>query len=249
MHSPFAAIAFAACAFAAGSAYADGFSKPMKSAAPTETCCAGGWTALYVGLAAGYSNASTDVSHAATAGATSTFQRNDISSDDFTGTVTVGYDRQFGMGVVAGVFFDYTFGELSGSGTLTGPNGYNQSYTLKFDDVWSVGGRIGFAPSCCTMYYAVAGYTQGSAEFANRFNRTLDGYFVGGGVEQKLTAALALKFEYRYTSFDAEDYINSSTTLCTLSCSQRVTGETDIHAFRVGLTYRFGDRDEMVSYK
>src|SRR5690606_20868990 len=97
----------------------------------------------------------------------------------------VGYDRQINPNIILGVFADYAFGDLKRTETLGG------MARIKSDignNNWAVGARLGFVHSCCTMWYVNAGYTQADHEWSLGTpwgeigdDKTLDGYFVGGG--------------------------------------------------------------------
>jgi len=189
----------------------------------------------------------------------------DTASDGVTGTVTVGYDRDIGRSVVIGVFADYTFGDLDGEFDSRFQQNNNlrfgADHDFTFSDQWSVGARIGLARSCCTLWYIAAGYTQ--ADFEADDNRirdtlggevslgtrgkTLDGYFIGAGVEQQLHSGLSLKLEYRFSDFGEESiYDVNQQFQCTNNCTgenykrrERLDIDGDIHAIRLGLAYKF----------
>ena len=83
---------------------------------------------------------------------------------------------------------------------------------------------------------------------------SLDGYTLGGGVETKLTSALSLKFEYRFTQLDGESELVSKTKTQCFECGEggiarriqenaKADLDVDIHSVRAVLSYKFG-RDE-----
>ncbi len=213
----------------------------MKDAAPV-ACCDAQWSGLYIAGSIGYSGASIDVFNEVDDGGLLSSQENDVSSDGATGTIALGYDRMMG-GYVFGVFADYTFGDLDGSGTLSAP-GFIDPFEMTFEDVWAVGVRFGVVRSCCTLWYVTAGYTQTDMDFDNSFSadgfsEELSGYFVGGGVEQNIRDGWSLKLEYRYSSFQDEnvfDFLGA----CGIGCSESVDVDTEIHSVRLGLSYKLG---------
>lgn len=226
----------------AGAARADGLYHSAKDAPPAPSpCCTASWGGFYVSGSVGYGIASSEISHDIAVDDDDFSQNDDIASDGATGTIAVGYDRELSS-VVIGVFADYTFGDLEGSGTLTGPDDYTLSYDLDLKESWAVGARLGLTRSCCTMWYVTAGYTATEIEFAGDLSEDLDGYFVGLGVEQQIRAGWSMKLEYRYSDYEDVTLFDETTTACGTSCSQRIDAETDVHAVRFGIAYKFGSR-------
>lgn len=224
-------------------AKADGMmSASSPAASPESSCCNANWSGLYIAGSIGYGGATSEVDHDITIGAVTSSQNDDISSQSAIGSVAIGYDRQM-SGVVLGVFADYTFGELDGSGTLTGPD-YIEPYKINFDNTFAVGARLGFSRSCCTLWYVTAGYTGTEMDFDGSFEQDLTGYFVGGGVEQKLRDGFSLKLEYRYADYSSETLFNETTTVCGTVCTQRIEADADIHTIRIGLAYKL-QREEI----
>lgn len=224
-------------------AKADGMMGVIASAASSDSsCCNANWSGPYISGSVGYGLGTSEIDHDTSTGEQSNSQNDDISSQSAIGAVGIGYDRQM-SGVVLGVFADYTFGELDGSGTLTAP-GYIEPYKINFDNTFAVGARLGFSQSCCTLLYVTAGYTGTEMDFAGSFEQDLDGYFVGGGIEQKLRDGFSLKMEYRYADYSGETVFNGTNPTCgDVSCSQRIDADTDIHSIRVGLAYKL-EREE-----
>jgi outer membrane immunogenic protein len=139
--------------------------------------------------------------------------------DGWFGTVGAGYDWQFNQTWVAGVFADGQFGSLKGSipgaFDFTGVTG-----TMKLQDTWAVGGRIGWLVAPNVLSYVNAGFTQSywsgsqlvpltgglATATTPAFNRS--GWFVGGGVENNFdifgisAPGWFMKTEYRMAFFD-----------------------------------------------
>jgi outer membrane immunogenic protein len=245
------ALGAAASVLLAGAASAGG---SMKDA-PAAPCCDANWSGLYLGAAVGYGMASTelDVNHqywdydnGVWESPTHLFNLDGLSSQGATGTLTVGYDRQVHPGLVIGVFGDYTFGDLDTDVTLNIFDAFTARLGAHLGDTWSVGARIGLVRSCCTMWYALAGYTQSELGWDLHVDgykvasgsEDLKGYFIGGGVEQQLGRGLSLKLEYRFTSFDGvrigSYYFDEGMQRINLDT------ETDVHSVRLGVSWKFG---------
>lgn len=240
-------------AVANGSANADGMRQSAKDVMmePVST-----WTGVYIAGSVGYGISTTEINHFASISGESTVitrQNDDVSGDGATGTIAIGYDRQLG-GYLLGVFADYTFGELDGSGTLFadrpgGAAAYVEPYEITYDNTFAIGARFGVIREHNTLLYATAGYTQTELEFDGEINEDLSGYFVGLGVEQKVRDGLSLKLEYRYSAFEDADILNSTSTRCGSTCTQRIDSESEIHAIRVGVAYKFEREHEYAPLK
>lgn len=199
------------------------------------------WNGFYIGASVGYGIADTAFSHTITPDTVGY----DVSSDGLTGTVTIGYDVNFDSNLVAGVFADYTFGELDGSGAYAlGPA---SSFALEYENTWAIGGRLGIARPGGTLWYMTAGYTATELTLTDSFGtlgEDLDGYFLGAGVEQQLRHhGLSLKFEYRFSDYGSETVYEDG---CTVTCSERYELDSQVHAIRLGLSYKFGRREAEV---
>jgi len=231
----------AALTLTAGAALADGYGYgSVKDAMPVAPQV--NWSGLYFGAAVGYAIASTDRDIGGDY--FSIASRNGLSNDGAQGILTIGYDRQVHQNLVLGIFADYAFGDLDRTESLFGSIGIKSELT----DNWAVGARLGFVHSCCTMWYATAGYAQLDHEWEVNFgpykfgaSKTRDGYFVGGGVEQQLRDNLFLKMEYRYTDFGSDDLIKDF-----------VETDTDMHSIRLGVNWKmdlFGGRHAAPAYE
>jgi outer membrane immunogenic protein len=214
-----------------GPAFADGM--PSKghhhhhAAAPK-------WSGIYVGLGIGAGAAVSELS--ADIAGVNLFSFDGFGSSGTFGTVTVGLDGQFGK-MVAGVFVDYDFGSsissdlsiLAGLGGPTIP-------LIDFNNSWSIGARLGFLASSSTLIYGTAGYTSTDVEILGGvvpfFPDSLEGYFVGAGIETFLASRWTFKLEYRYTDYDTANLL----TLGPLS----VDLDSEVHSARAVLSYRFG---------
>jgi outer membrane immunogenic protein len=168
------------------------------------------WTGFYVGAAIGYGSGSTDLD--------GDF---DISIKGVQGVVSVGYDRQFNDRVVAGLFADYAFGDVDQS--LGGTN-------FAISNQWGIGARLGVLLTPTSLWYANAGWTRADFDISSggsSVGDSVNGYFIGGGVEQVLRQNVSLKFEYRFSDYDAATFSGSDF-------------ESQVHSVRLGLNYKFG---------
>lgn len=121
------------------------------------------------------------------------------------------------------------------SGYGTGTSSIDTS--LEIGNSWSVGARAGFLASDSTLLFASAGYVSTKATleasfegYAEAYNGDLNqvsgggaagwgvraesdewmnGYYIGGGVEQLLTSNISLKFEYRFADLGSISASNS----------------------------------------
>jgi outer membrane immunogenic protein len=178
------------------------------------------------------------------------------------GGIRAGYDYQMGSFVV-GVVGDYSAlnQEDSVTGFSTTPASY--TFTRTLNNLAAVRARVGYAYGPA-LVYATGGVARGELENtfltsngANTFTARVDedeadGYQAGGGVEYFLAPNLSLTGEYLYTSLDAGDYVvrvgqGSAPATNPFVLAPNTTG-TDIirsnsrfgvHAFNVGMSYRF----------
>jgi outer membrane immunogenic protein len=158
------------------------------------------------------------------------------------GTLQAGYDFRSGN-FVLGVLGDYDFypGDPGGQSSdsidgnftinldgLGGPASFGPfpfadyasvTSSLRFKDVWSVGGRLGYLVTPSMLIYGLGGYTEASVEgqvdlsysdltgdqtLSLRASDELRGYFIGGGGEVLVDDNIALRLEYRYANYNGE---------------------------------------------
>jgi outer membrane immunogenic protein len=235
-----------ALALVTSTAFADGVDRryPPSIAAPAPYVVPPSWTGFYIGAGIGAGSVVTDVTvHDRIA---------DERLFDFTGgddgvlgTVIVGWDWQVGPNSVLGVFADYDFTDRS-----THHRVFDDFFrhSLDHNNVWSVGARLGFLSSPSVLWYATGGYTQVDVDHSARFfdldglnisrDRTLDGFFVGGGVDTRLAASnWFLRLEYRFSDFDTGRVRVRDDEG---DMDFRVDNDTHAHTARLTLTYKFG---------
>lgn len=135
----------------------------------------------------------------------------DDASDGIAYGGAAGFDFDLG-GVVAGVEGEFTTSGIDEDGVLSdGTSEFETAFDLGRD--LYVGGRLGFRAAPRTLIYAKAGYTntkfdieaQVAAGAGVGFEGTVDGYRLGAGIEQVLSASAIgnafLKLEYRYSNY------------------------------------------------
>jgi outer membrane immunogenic protein len=204
-----------------------------------DACCQANWDGIYGAVSVGYGIGSGSLRHD-WPGGPDTY---DLGPDSVTGTVAVGFDRTFGGRWVWGLFADYTFGELDAAVSLRTPQPDNPLH-LTYKDSWAVGGRLGFTSACCTLWYMTAGYTGATVEF-EQLSDDIHGYFLGVGVEQQLHDGFSLKLEYRFSDYGETTLFNSATPCC----AERLDVDSQIHAIRLGLAYKFGAHRQPERYE
>jgi outer membrane immunogenic protein len=249
-------------------AAADGM--PGRGPVPIVACCAAPiWTGAYVGVGVGGAFATRERSAKEifedTTGRTVTplWGDHDGRSRAF-GTVTLGYDQQFGGPWLAGVFVDYDFGnrnDRSRPGDLVDIADVRLSQ--KDGHAWSIGGRLGILSSPSTLLFVSGGWTRVSTDADLSFvlngtergfsiDKDRDGWFVGAGIETKLGwlgSGFSVRGEYRFTrlnddhrSFTLEESVGSNRRL-------EFDRDIDVHTVRAVLVYKFGRREEPVPIK
>jgi outer membrane immunogenic protein len=143
-----------------------------------------------------------------------------------------GCDYQFGLGTgggffgtgqfVVGVLADYYWSDMRGDNT-TAFGGNFFSARQKMDQQWAVGGRVGWLVNPNTLTYFSGGYTEARLNGVGDFfspvagfagplgvglpGRTVQGWFLGGGVEYQSgwIPGLTWKTEYRFSEYDRDD--------------------------------------------
>lgn len=234
-------------------AMADGMSIKDGPApvADARSCDGGPFAGFYIGAAVGYGNqdtTNTDVSIAATGS---------VGYDDggFAGSLYSGYNIQCGRFVV-GYESDYNFLDSDNSFTDdTDPGGcggpcYTVTSDIKYFGTSRL--RIGLVHSDNIMIYATGGLAYAKVEstldfFPLAFSQSDEdwkfGWTAGGGVEFIRHGNWALRAEALYMDFGDETY-GYSTVLCGIGCTAAQKYEDEVWVARVGLTYRFGAREE-----
>jgi outer membrane immunogenic protein len=180
----------------------------------------------------------------------------DADKVGYFGTAQLGYDRQLGNWIVAGIFADYDFNRN------TKRTDFNEdvflaadvaavdtTFNSELEDSWTIGGRLGFLLNPDTMIYGLAGWTHakmsvsglitvfapGPNDLPFSASDTLNALTVGGGVETMLRDSLSLKIEYRYTDLGALDFV-PDVGGAPLDAPVRI--DTTVNTVRAVLTWR-----------
>jgi high affinity Mn2+ porin len=165
----------------------------------------------------------------------------------FVGGVQAGYEHFFASRLMLGVEVDMSFASaqdlsqvLSYRATATGTANEQLEYLA------SLRGRVGYEMGSWTPFV-----TGGIAWASTRFSRTdlttgnedanpsniRLGYVLGGGVDYRLDSRWSARAEYLYTNLGLAGFAFGSTPA-------RYDSQVDLHRFRVGLNYKFGETDE-----
>ena len=172
----------------------------------------------FVGVQAGWNqNDIADIDGVATPG--------EVQSDSFVGGVFAGYDYQTESGIVVGVEAGFSLGVEDDFGYAAGTSQVSIDPDYSFD----VSARLGYAVTEGTLVYGRGGYANtradvriaeaGAVTFAD--DETYDGWFAGGGVEQRITDNFNARLEYRYSDLGSD------------------TQEFERHQVLAGVSYRF----------
>jgi len=189
------------------------------------------WTSLYFGVGGGFGSANTEIS--GELGAFANASLDGLGGEGGFFTFQVGADYQVSSRFVVGAFFDYDVVDYSTDLdiNINIGGGASLSESLEFEDMWTIGGRVGYLVSPSTLFYVGAGYSEISAEAIGTDLGEFSGYSLLTGIEAKFNENFSIKAEYRYTQFDSEEVLDAGFATVDL--------EPSIHAGRVVAAYRF----------
>ena len=215
------------------------------------------WTGVYIGIGGGMGAANHDLSFEngpAIPVPAFAAELSGLGGDGGFFSLGVGLDYQVNSRFVVGAFFDYDWSDLDtsldASLSIGGPT-LGAGADIEVEDMWSIGGRLGYLVSPSTMLFMTAGYSKAdvsdlTANASGLGSVTLarvgdfDGYFIGGGAEMKITKAISIKGEYRYTDLDSEVITLLPGTAPEINNFVTTKLDPDIQTARVSLNYRFG---------
>ena len=251
-------LALTAVAAFSGSALAADLPARTYSKAPPVLEPAPSWTGFYFfgGAGGGVWDANTQAVTTVT-GICQTCIIQKQGGDGWYGTVGAGYDWQFSGAWVAGIFGDGQFGSLKGSivdqanaiGSVTG--------SIKNEDNWAAGVRLGYLVAPTVYSYVNGGYSGShwnstslvssftgvaSGLHTNSFNQ--NGWFVGGGVENKLALFGFLgpnwfmKTEYRAAYYNTHT-VNELFDTTGVLAPNSITFKPLVQTISTSLVYRF----------
>jgi outer membrane immunogenic protein len=169
------------------------------------------WSGIYIGGDAGWQGSTIDLSRVDPPGTLSYSPRH----SSFALGAFVGAQRQFGqfvLGVEGGymsAFGDTSLGAVPALSIFT-PGGTGTAQA-KLKDIWSVGGRLGWAMGQW-MPYLTGGYASGSFQFnaqccvtgTEQANARTGGGYIGGGIDWAVWQNWILGLEYRHYGFNAK---------------------------------------------
>lgn len=233
------AVAGFSLALAAGPALADGMPSLKDTMVAPEVPT---WSGAYFGGSLGYGH---DWSKNKYRELTGDRDRSDRDEDADGGLVSLvmGYDCQWDR-IVAGVFADVDWSDINRGHDFDG---------LTIDRSFAIGGRLGVLVRPNTLLFATAGYTRahfdndhwwdipdtsaGGAILPGRGSANFDGYFIGAGLEQRLTTNFYLRGEVRYADYGSEisnsGVAGDGTVYVDREDPEVVTG-------RLGIVYKLG---------
>ncbi len=218
------------------------------------------WTGVYIGIGGGIGAAVHDLSFEngpfAPPPPAFSAELSGIGGEGPFFSLGVGADYQVNSKLVVGTFFDYDWANIESDVLnlqIGPPVGISAQADIEVEDVWSIGGRLGYLVTPSTMLFLSAGYSRadvsdldlgvtGLGGLTLASVGSFDGYFIGGGAEIKLTKSISIKGEYRYTDFDDETITLVPGTPFAGIVNGFVTTklDPDIQTARVALSYRFG---------
>jgi outer membrane immunogenic protein len=219
------------------------------------------WTGFYIGAGGGYAMASheLDFSNGPLIPPPIAF---DVNLDGLSGkgglfTLGAGADYQINNKLLVGAFFDYDWTDINTeiNASITGfGGGVTANAEFEVENQWSIGGRIGYLPDPRTLLFISAGYTRvdisdiifsvtapglGSLSGVLASVGNFSGTFIGGGAEIRLTDALSIKGEYRYTNLGSESVTLLPDLAPAINDFVSTSLDPTIQTARVSLNYRF----------
>ena len=227
------------------------------------------WTGFYAGVHGGLDQ-TRSATNVALGGAWSTesstlrdFFANSMAErqrdDGYNLGAQIGYNFQSGSFVV-GVEAETSYlggSETVSSGALRVPGSTTLSYTFTNTvdpkHMSSIKAKAGVATGS-TLFYAEGGWAWTKASFgttvassgnylkAGALDETMDGYIVGGGVEQRLGENLSARLSYNFADQGTATYVTSyrpGSAFTTPAYTETVRQDLRLHLVRLGVNYRF----------
>lgn len=227
------------------------------------------WTGGYVAASIGYGAADNQISLFNQPGFPLPFNAT-IDGAGFKGGafgVGGGYDIQAGrfvFGALADVQRDTLRNDVSANLNILGLVGIGADVRTRIDDIFMTGVRLGYLTSPDTLVFASGGYANADVGDA-RFNVNLSvlggppvpiasgtliegkrfsGFFLGGGIEARLTDAISLKAEYRYIDLGSDRVVLLPDLAPAINDVVATEIDPTIQTGMVSIVYRFGGREE-----
>jgi outer membrane immunogenic protein len=251
------------CGWAA-TASADGY-VAKRGHAPAGCCFS--WSGFYVGINGGYGWSADDNAVVNTETVNSVFSARGVfgsldPSGGFGGA-QVGWNAQTGPWVW-GIEADFQAADISDDSTGTVINflpGLNATVDTATRVNWfgTLRTRLGFTWDR-TMIYGTGGFAWGSVDhrflFRDNFgfaardasSSTETGYTVGAGIEHAFSCCWSVKFEYQYVNLGSQHYTAPLLFVggggAATAFAEHTDVDTDFHTVRVGLNWRWHDREK-----
>jgi high affinity Mn2+ porin len=163
------------------------------------------------------------------------------------GGVQAGYEHIFPSRLMLGIEADFSFPNYEDASKVLSYRSTTTGYASEeYEWIATLRGRLGYDIGAWTPYltggiawastrYSRIDLTTGN-EDANPSSIRL-GYAVGGGLDYRLDSRWSTRLEYLYTNFNLSGFVFGS-------APARYDTQYDLHRFRVGLNYRFGEVEE-----
>ena len=209
----------------------------VGAAAPFGAAPAYDWTGLYVGGQIGVGEGSSVQFFTALGGGST--GRYDLSG--VAGGPEVGFNWQFAQHLVAGAEADFSWADLSGSGSTT-PS-YSCGTKCSTDVNWfaTERARLGYAFDNGVLLYATGGFAQVEVspnEDGYVQSSTRPGWAAGAGVEYRFSRNWSAKVEYLYVNVD--NYVWTDATSKIIDCAGlNCSTDARFSLVRFGVNYRF----------
>lgn len=234
-------------------ALADGYAGSRRG--PTAYAPVFTWTGLYVGTNIGYGWGDNDPVGIRIDPPNVIDRVGRLESDGWFAGGQIGYNYQIGS-IVLGIEADLQGADISAG---FGPNNINTTLVGTFSGdstiemFGTVRARVGLAFDRMMLYvtggfawanvdYNVTGI-DGTARFDIRENTIFSGYVIGGGLEWAFAPNWSMKAEYQMINLGREDFSAVVLDAGVPTGQLAHTAATpEIHTFRLGVNYRFGDR-------
>lgn len=235
------------------------------------------WTGLYIGAHAGYGWGDWEGKLETSgnpptkdAGYADPFRS--IDGDGWLGGIQAGYNWQLPSRIVVGFEADISWGDLEGSETFDtdkyDPWIWSKKHDLSLDRFGTVRGRIGYAMGSA-LPYVTGGVAWGKvsgdlavAQSHDGAQAVIDGvsyastsenhvgWTAGVGIEYALSENLSFKAEYLHLDLGTEAYLFKGECWCGIPFNtDSFKSDLTFDVVRVGLNYRFGERETAVSLK
>lgn len=236
----------AGLAVSSANAFADGSVKDV--AGDVRTCSGGAFAGLYVGASVGYArheDDKTDLNFGTSFGG---------DAGSLAGSLFYGHNWQCGR-FVFGVESD--IGIFDAEISQIDPGGGVGTTTLRSEIDWFSTSRIrlGLAHEDRVLFFVTGGlaYADVSHAVSNdvlAFSETHDdgqwGWTIGAGIEFLRDRGWSVRAEALYVDLGSETEVY---TTCGGACEARYDWENDFWVGRIGISYKFGEREEHVPLK